>query len=232
MHKKWEGFGMQIKNLKVRENMAALALVTTLSLVSLTGCGNKQLLDFNKSFNVAIETNGTTTSIVGIQEYTDYTGAQIQFVTNDGLRVLTSTHQTQLMKAFDQFSVEEYAFAVSGNKPENIVDYNELQGIEISFEIDNWNKDILDMHFVYNKAIILTDNVATIVPLETWRDYEEDDKLQLKLEDGTCILVSSDKVKLINDDDAKEDSLHNYALSLVGSEDSVVYYNPSKEYTK
>lgn len=34
-------------------------------------------------------------------------------------------------------------------------------------------------------------------------------------------------LKLINDDSAKEDSLKNYAISLVGDEKNVIYYDAS-----
>lgn len=220
---------MKSNNLKVTKYMTALALTATLSLTSLTACGNKQLVDFNKSFNVAVETNGDNVSVVGIKTYSDYSGTQIQFVTNDNLRVLSSTHQTQLVKAENQMAVDNYALSLSGNKVENVIAYANLQeGAEISFSVDAWNKDIIDMHYTYKKAIILTDNIATIVTLDTWRDYEDDDKIQIKLSDGTCILTDTDKVKLINDDKANEKSLENYAITLVGSKENVVYYDAEK----
>ena len=67
--------------------------------------------------------------------------------------------------------------------------------------------------------------IATIVELETWRDYEADDKIQLRIVNGPDVLTSIDNVKLINDDNASENSLKNYAISLVGSEEKVSYYN-------
>lgn len=223
---------MKSTNLKVTKYMTALALTTTFSL-ALTGCGNKQTFDFNKSFNVAIEANGDNVSVVGIKTYSDYSGSQIQFVTNDDLRVLSSTHQTQLVKAENQEAVDNYALSLSGNKEENVIDYSDLQeGAAINFSEDAWNKDVFDLNYSYKKAIILTDGTATIVTLNTWRDYAEDDKIQIKLSDGTCILTDSDKVKLINDDLADETSLESYAITLVGSPENVVYYDAGKVNTK
>lgn len=221
---------MKIKNLKVnKEAVVALSLCTVLTL---SGCGNKQVFDFNKSFNVAIEKNDNIVSVVAIKEYSDYEGSQVQFVTEDGLRVVTSTMQTQLLKVQSEDSLNQYVYALSGENMENIVDYNQMQGVEVDYSVDNWNKDILDLHFTYNKAIILSDGTATIIKLSAWKDYEDDDKVQLKLLDGTCILTNADKVKLINDEDAKEDSLKNYALSLVGDSEKVVFYDYNNSYSR
>ena len=107
-----------------------------------------------------------------------------------------------------------------------------MQGVCIDVSFDSWNKDIFDFHYKYDKAIILSEEKATIVNVKTWKDYEEDDKIQLKLDDDNYILTNIDNVKLINDDNAKEDSLYNYAVSLVGSEENVIYYDNQKNHSK
>ncbi len=196
-----------------------------ITLSTMTGCGNKQMFDFDKSFNVAIEPNNRYVSIVAIETYADYSGDQEQFITEDGLKVLTSTHQTELIKTNSSNSIYNYALMLAGNDEEKVKDYNEMQGVYINTSDDLWNKDILDLNYTYNKAIILSDNTAIIVELDTWTDYDEDDKIQLKFKDGTCLLTNIDNIKLINDDKAKEDSLYNYALSLVGNEENIIYYD-------
>lgn len=223
---------MEIKNLKITKKVVALSLTGTLATAVLTGCGNMQIIDFNKSFNVAFETNNGYVSIVGIKEYSDYSGTQVQFVTEDNLRVLTSTHQTQLLKSTDIDKINSYALSLVGNNSDKIMDYNEMQGVSIDTSADAFNKDFIDWHFTYNKAIILTDDSATIVNLTRWKDYEEDDKIQLQLEDGTYILTNIDNVKLINDEVAKDDSLSNYAISLVGDENKVTIYEKPNQKTK
>lgn len=223
---------MKIKNLKITSRAIGLVCAGTIALTSLTGCGNKQILDFNKSFNVAVESNNGYVSVAAIKTYSDYSGDQVQFVTEDGLRVLTSTHQTELMKGTDTDKIYAYALSLAGDDETKVMDYNAMQGVSINTDEDSWNKDIFDLHFTYDKAIILSDETATIVELETWRDYDEDDKIQLKLTDGNCILTNMDHVKLINSDEAKNDSLHNYAASLVGNEDNVIYYESVKEKVK
>lgn len=217
---------MKIKNLKVTKRGVALALAGTI-VVTTTGCGNKQMLDFNKLFNVVVEHNNGYVSIVAISNYSDYTGDQVQFVTADGLKVLTGTDQTQLIKTDDANATYNYALMLAGNDEDKVIDYNAMQDISIDVSSNSWNKDILDLNYTYNKAIILSDGTATIVELNTWKDYEEDDKIQLKFKDETCLLTNMENVKLVNDDNAKENSLHNYAISLVGNEENIIYYDNS-----
>ena len=209
-----------IKNLKVRNNLIGLGLIS----LSLTAC-NKQVVDFNKNFNVVVEVNDDNISVVGIKNYSDYDGNQVQFITNDNLVVLSSSYQTELLNVSSSESLNNYVVALSANKEENIINYDELQGTTINYS-SAWNKNLIDLNYTFTKAIILSNETATIVDLDTWTDYKEDDKIQIKLKDDTCILTNIDKVKLINDEKAGEDSLKNYAISLVGSEENVIFYEP------
>ena len=209
-----------IKNLKVRNSLIGLGLIS----LSLTAC-NKQVVDFNKNFNVVVEVNDDNISVVGIKNYSDYEGNQIQFITNDDLVVLSSSYQTELLNVSSSESLNNYVVALSANKEENIINYDELQGTTINYS-SAWNKNLIDLNYTFTKAIILSNETATIVDLDTWTDYKEDDKIQIKLKDDTCILTNIDKVKLINDEKAGEDSLKNYAISLVGSEENVIFYEP------
>lgn len=217
-------FIMKTNNLKITKKFIALALTSTITLGAMTGCGNKQIVDFNKQFNVAIESNNGYVSIVAIDTYSDYSGDQVQFITEDGLLVLTSTHQTELIKTNEADSVYNYALMLAGNDKEKVIDYNKMQEINIDVSLGGLNKDIFDFHYTYNKAIILSNNSATIAELDSWKDYA-DDKIQLKFKDGTYILTNTDNIKLINDENAKEDSLYNYALSLVGNNENIVFYD-------
>lgn len=217
---------MKINNLKITKKGVALALSGAIALGTLSACGNKQIVDFNKSFNVAVEENNGYVSIVAISDYSDYTGDAVQFATEDGLIVLTSTHRTELIKTNDANAINNYALMIADGNSDRVMDYNKMQGVSIDVSKDNWNKKIFDFVYTYDKAIIFEDDNAIIVELDTWKDYEEDDKIQLKFKkDGICDLRNMDNVKLVNDDNAKEDSLHNYVLSLVGSEENIVYYD-------
>jgi len=186
-----------------------------------------QLVDLNKSFNAVVEKNGEIVSTMGIKEYSDYSGSQVQYVTEDDLRIISSTMKTQLLRVNDAKSLTNYVNSLTKNI-ENVISYDELQGTSVDYSEDFFNKDILDLNYTYNKAIILSDDIATIVSIETWKDYDEDDKIQIKLDDGTYVLTNIDKIKLIDDSKASETSLENYAISLVGSQDKVIYYGKTK----
>ena len=209
---------------KLKKQIVTLFL-TTVVLTGTTGC-NKQVMDLKKSFNVAVEDNNGAISVVGIHNYRDYLGSQVEFVTNDNLRILSSTLQTQLVKAKNADSLDRYVSSLT-NDPSDIIFYDNLQGSEINFSKDAWNKDIVGGHYTYNKAIVLSDGYATIFNIKKWKDYE-DDKIQIILEDGTTMYTSVDKIKLVNDENAAEGSLESYAISLVGSIDNVVYYGANR----
>ena len=214
---------MKINKLNVRKTLATLALAGTMTL-TLTGCGNKQIFDFNKAFNAAVEPNGDNISVVSIINYNDYEGSQVQFVTTDGLRIVSSTHQLQLVNVDSNESLRGYAEALQ-DSDDKIMYYDHNLNIGKAF-----NKKLFDFARTFNKAIILKDESALIVDLSTWRDYE-DDKIQVKLTDGTCILTEVDKLKLVNDEQATPGAIDRYAATLVGSEENVKHYNAS-EYHK
>jgi len=211
---------MKISNLKLTKKILCLGATGLISL-STIGC-NKQIIDLNKAYNVVIEQNNDNLSVVGISNYSDYDGTQVQFVTEDKLVVLSSTLQTQLINIDSQQKLNNYAESLVSDK-NNIVYYDKLSDTEIDYSKEFLNKNYLDLQYEYNKAIILSDDVATIVELSSWTDYE-DDKIQITLTDGTCILTSIDKIKLVSDFDASEDSLKNYALTLVGNEENVIFH--------
>lgn len=210
----------KIKNLRTTSKALLLGTATSFTLMtSLTGCGfNKQVVDFNKSFNIAIEKNDDAISVIGIKKYADYSGSMVQVTTNNGLIITESTSQTQLVKSTSKTSTDNYVNSLTDNS-ENITYVG-----DINYDSDLLNKKIADLNYEYNKAIIVSNDTATIVNLDTWRDYDEDDKIQVKLEDGTCILTNADKIKLVNDKDADEGSIEEYAQSLVGSKEKVLTY--------
>ena len=60
-----------------------------------------------------------------------------------------------------------------------------------------------------------------IFDISSWRDWDSDDKIQLAISGGPVILKDMSEVKLLNSENADEDSIYNYALSLAGSEDRI-----------
>jgi len=58
--------------------------------------------------------------------------------------------------------------------------------------------DVVDMKYDYNKAIIFSDNIATIIPIEGWTDYEGE-QFQIRTADGLYMLTSSYDTKIIDE---------------------------------
>ena len=182
---------------------------------------NKKIVDLTKSFNAALEETDSGVSITYINQYYDYEGSQIQFVTQDNLLVLADTKDVELVNQPSIKALKEYASALAGSEGEVMI-YDELQELSEP-NPDSFNKSYIDLNYNYNHVIFETENGVVIADVENWRDYK-DNKIQIELTDGTILLKDFDKIKLIDDSIADENSLYNYALTLAGDESKVVYY--------
>lgn len=81
----------------------ALALVIIAALV-LTGC-NKQIFDFQYTFDTAIVTINGEAKVYSISSWTDYTdGEQLQLILQDGSVILVSSYNTILVCTNDNNS--------------------------------------------------------------------------------------------------------------------------------
>lgn len=194
--------------------------------------GNKDIIDTKKSFNIALDENDNAISITNITSYNDYEGSQIQFTTQDNLVVLTSTINTQLLSQYDYSLVKEYAIALANGDEEKVYSYDELQGMSIQMPESGWNKDFFDLQYTYTHALISSEHCIVIAEIDSWRTYAEDDKIQLTLTNGTTILKDVADVKLLDATYAGEESVYNYALSLVGDESKIMYYSTEKSLIK
>lgn len=212
-----------MKNLKITKKICSLALASMLC-GALTGCGDDAVLETQKSFNFAIDESNGAVSIVSVSEYSDFDGEQVQIETIDGLKILTSSKDTKLINQHSKIKIEEYATCIANGNEENIIFYDELQGNEIDWEDKTSNKKIYNTNNDFEKAIIENEDGITIVDIESWLDYE-DGKIQLTLTDGTIILENASDIKLINMSSTSEDSLYNYAYSLVGDDSKIYYYS-------
>ena len=62
-----------------------------------------------------------------------------------------------------------------------------------------WNKQLFDFDYTFTRAMIrLPDGSVVDGAVESWRDFEDGDQLQIKI-DGVTYLVHSTNVALIND---------------------------------
>ncbi len=219
-----------MENISRRKRIYSGVLASLLTL-QLTACGNADMLDTVKNYNVAVETTDDTVSMFIIDKYYDYEGEQFQLVTQDGLVILTSSKNTELLRVSDYDLAEDYAEAIAFDG-KDIISYDELQGLSTRVAIKSWNKGVLDMQYTFNKAIIQNDGGVTIVNIKQWGTYAEDDKVQLILPDDTVLLRNIEDVKLVNDTNADENALTNYVLSLVGDLTKVTYYPVAKSLSK
>ena len=65
------------------------------------------------------------------------------------------------------------------------------------------NKTMLDTNYTFDKAIIQKGDKEIIVDIESWKDYDDGEQLQLELTDGSVILVSSYNTILVCTKDGK-----------------------------
>lgn len=76
-----------------------LVVVLLASIISIicTGC-NKQVFDFNYSFDKAIMKVGDEVITVDVAKWTDYEGEQLQIIASDGTVYLTNSFNCTLIK--------------------------------------------------------------------------------------------------------------------------------------
>ena len=186
---------------------------------------NRGNIDLNKSFNIAIEDTKNTVSVVYIKNYTDFKGDTVEFETQDGLRILTSIVNTSLLKEDSFKDLYEYAKLLARGNEDKIVLYDKLQGN--NFETSGaWNKRLANFDYNFDKAIeMLEDGSIVVYDIKSWRDYEDDDKLQIITKDDRVWLTHYKNVRLIDTSKAMNGALENYIYSLTGNIDNISYYD-------
>ena len=127
-----------------------------------------------------------------IRAWTDYQGEQLQVITPDGLTLVLSSWNSKLVSDHESsLKAEEFAQSYVGQ-----------DGVVTSYVQDsaskNFNLDIVDTAYTFNKAIILKDETITILPIQEWKDYEGE-QLQIKISDGPTIVTAAYDTILIND---------------------------------
>ena len=104
-----------MKNLNFRKKACVLALTSTIAVTTLTGCGNRTVVDTQLTFNKALIFSNDYVTIVEIQKWADYDGEQLQIKTKDGLVILTSSFDTKLIDDRNSdISAEDIARSIMG----------------------------------------------------------------------------------------------------------------------
>lgn len=156
---------------------------------------NKDFIDTNWRFNKAITFNGNRALILPIGNWKDYSGEQLQVVTNDGLVLILSSYHSKLVyDGESKISANEFAssYVSSSGKV-----------VDLSSDIDiDFNYDLFDTEYKFDKAIIKKDNSVVILPITEWRDYEGE-QLQIKIFNGPTIVTAAYDTILIDDSKSK-----------------------------
>lgn len=152
---------------------------------------NKDFIDTNYSFNKSITFNGNKALILPLQNWKDYSGEQLQVVTNDGLSLVLSSYHSKLVND-SKSNIKAIDFAKSYvGRDGKVTDLSNNEQV-------HFNYDLIDTNLSFNKAIIMKEDTCVIFSITEWCDYEGE-QLQLKIENGPTILTASYDTILVND---------------------------------
>lgn len=168
---------------------------------------NKQIFDTKYSYPYALVVNDNSIMILSVDSWRDYAGGeQLQLTLADKTTTfLTTAYDTKLINLGDSglTILEVASWFTDGSK--NIVDLSYNQKANGKF-----NYQIFDTHFHFNYAIAINGDVATVIPITKWVDYEENkdsdgdytEQLQITLKDGEKIYSDNTNIKLVYAEDS------------------------------
>ena len=192
--------------------LSSFLLCGLLSTNLLTGC-NRTVFDTKYGFDKALILGDDTSIIANVINWKDYEGEQLQFVTSDGLIILSSSFDTNCFYGSStNYSIEKVAKnAISSEE--------EIYTIGEEQEKTTFNLDLLDTNWKFNKSIIFNGNNALILPVAEWKDYEGE-QLQIITPDGLIANLCSYNSKLINDEFSNTKA-QDFASYYVGNDGNV-----------
>ena len=153
---------------------------------------NYQIIDTHWKYNKAAIFNKNKALVANIVKWRSYQGEQFQIVTEDGMVMLPSSYNAKLFYDLQSpIKAEDFAKKYVGSDGQVHV-----YGEEIS--VGNFNYDILDLNYVFNKIIIFKDETAVVLPIDNWTDYEGE-QLQVSVHNGPLLLTAAYDSILIND---------------------------------
>lgn len=100
----------------------------------------------------------------------------------------------------------------------------------VALGLSGCNATVIDTKMTFNKAIIFSDNNATIVEVKSWTDYDGE-QFQIKTPDGITIVTSSYDTKLIDDRNSKI-SAEDLAKCIMGEDVTINYLNDENQKTR
>ena len=187
---------------------------------------NRDLVDTEKSFNIVLEKTPQAVSIVKIKNYSDYQGNTVEFETEDGLRVLTSLENCSLdrKKSYDD-AIYDASLLANGDVSK-VVSYDKLQGNTTELDPKGWNKRLMNFDYNFDKAVIVEeDGTVVVYDIQAWKDWENDDKVQITLKDGNVKFSNFKRLRLIDTTKANKGALESYLVSLIMEQENINYYD-------
>lgn len=192
--------------------LSSFLLCGLLSTNLLTGC-NRTVFDTKYGFDKALILGEDTSIIANVINWKDYEGEQLQFVTSDGLIILSSSFDTNCFYGSStNYSIEKVA-------KNAIYSEEEIYTIGEEQEKTTFNLDLLDTNWKFNKSITFNGNNALILPVAEWKDYEGE-QLQIITPDGLIANLCSYNSKLINDEFSNTKA-QDFASYYVGNDGNV-----------
>lgn len=76
-----------------------LAIGLLVGLLTMAGCGNKDMFDTVRTYNKAVINLGNEVITVNVKQWTDYEGEQLQVIATDGTVYLVSSYNCTLIKS-------------------------------------------------------------------------------------------------------------------------------------
>ena len=182
---------------KIAQNcITAEGEVKDLSIETGESLYNKDVIDTKYMFNKAITFNKNKALVLPVRRWKDYSGKQIQVISNDGLVLNLSSYNSKLIDDRNSF-VSASDIAKYYVRSDGLV-----TDLALSYDDTNFNYDIIDTEYYFNKAIIMKDNTAVVLSIDSWCDYEGE-QLQLNITNGPTMLSAAYDTILINDINSK-----------------------------
>lgn len=179
----------------------------------LSGC-NRSVFDTKYGFNRALVFGEDSAVVMDVEQWKDYSGEQIQLVTEDNFVLLTSSFDTNCFYGnSNRYSIDDVANgAVVSQEVHYLTEKKEENVV--------YNKDFWDSNWSFNKVVTFNGNNALILPVGQWKDYSGE-QLQVVTKDGLILVLSSYNSKLVCDSESSINAF-DFAQSYVGSDGKVL----------
>lgn len=175
-----------------RLKRAVASVMAFAAIFTALGC-NRQVFDVTYAFKTAVMKNDGNAVFIPLQKWQDYKGETVQLITNDGMAILTASYKTDFINNNQNEKLAE-TYAEEIIDEEGVLSYYEKP----TDENENFNYQIFDFQQVFDKAIILQNDRAVIIPVAKWTDYNGE-QIQVITPENAVLLLSVYHTILVRD---------------------------------